>query len=206
HHGLIQIVQIGAFDGQVADPLADILRLENVSAVLVEPQTVPYKALVAHYEGNPRISLVNAAVAESDGEAILYLPSSRESPKASLIAWHHRRFGVMAKEVHQVGVPSMSVASLLEAYQIKHVHILQIDTEGMDHDVLTWFFDADVEPAVINFEHLHLDRRERSASRELLWTNGYWWIETSPGQVRHERVFCPTIDRALKLCFCGKLS
>ena len=106
-------MQIGAFDGQVADPLADILRLENVSAVLVEPQTVPYKALVAHYEGNPRISLVNAAVAESDGEAILYLPSSRESPKASLIAWHHRRFGVMAKEVHQVGVPSMSVASCI---------------------------------------------------------------------------------------------
>jgi hypothetical protein len=92
-------VQIGAFDGQVADPLADILRLENVSAVFVEPQTIPYRALV--------------------------------------------------------------------------------DTEGMDHDILNWFFDADVEPAVINFEHLHLDRREPSASRELLWTNGYWWIETS---------------------------
>src|SRR5206468_12205571 len=92
HHGLIQIVQIGAFDGQVADPLADILRLENVYAVLVEPQTIPYKALVVHYEGNPRISLVNAAVAESDGEVILYVPSSRESPKASLIAWRHRRF------------------------------------------------------------------------------------------------------------------
>ena len=79
-------MQIGAFDGQVADPLADILRLENVSAVLVEPQTIPYKALVAHYEGNPGISLVNAAIAESDGEVILYVPSSRESPKASLIA------------------------------------------------------------------------------------------------------------------------
>ncbi len=179
HHGLIQIVQIGAFDGQVADPLADILRLENVSAVLVEPQTIPYKALVAHYEGNPGISLVNAAIAESDGEVILYVPSSRESPKASLIAGHHRRFGVMAREVHQVVVPSMSVASLLEAYQIEHVHILQIDTEGMDYDVLNWFFDADVQPAMINFENLHLGRRERSASRELLRTNGYWWIETS---------------------------
>ena len=118
-------MQIGAFDGQVADPLADILRLENVSAVLVEPQAIPYKALVAHYEGNPGISLVNAAIAESDGEVILYVPSSRESPKASLIAGHHRRFGVMAREVHQVVVPSMSVASLLEAYQIEHVHILQ---------------------------------------------------------------------------------
>ena len=172
-------MQIGAFDGQVADPLADILRLENVSAVLVEPQTIPYKALVAHYEGNPGISLVNAAIAESDGEVILYVPSSRESPKASLIAGHHRRFGVTAREVHQVVVPSMSVASLLQTYHIEHVHILQIDTEGMDYHVLNWFFDADVQPAMINFENLHLGRRERSASRELLRTNGYWWIETS---------------------------
>ena len=62
---------------------------------------------------------------------------------------------------------------------IEHVHILQIDTEGMDYDVMNWFFDADVQPAMIDFENLHLSRRERSASRELLRTNGYWWIETS---------------------------
>ena len=136
-------------------------------------------SLEVQYEANPRISLVNAAVAESDGEVILYVPSPRESPKASLIAGHHRRFSIMAKEVHQVAVPSMSVASLLEAYQIEHVHILQIDTEGMDYDLLNWFFDADVPPAMINFENLHLGRRERLASRELVRTNGYWWIEPS---------------------------
>ena len=136
-------------------------------------------SLEVQYEANPRISLVNAAVAESDGEVILYVPSPRESPKASLIAGHHRRFSIMAKEVHQVAVPSMSVASLLEAYQIEHVHILQIDTEGMDYDLLNWFFDADVQSAMINFENLHLGRRERSASRGLVRTNGYWWIETS---------------------------
>jgi hypothetical protein len=43
----------------------------------------------------------------------------------------------------------------------------------MECDVLNWFFDADVQPAMINFENLHLGRRERSASRELLG-----WIET----------------------------
>jgi len=168
-------VQIGTFDEQVADPFADILRLENVSAVLVKPQTIPYKALVVHCEGNPRISLVNAAVAESD----CLRPIISRIAQTTLIAWHHRRFRVMAEEVHRVVVHSMSVASLLEAYQIKHVHILQIDTEGMDYDVLNWFFDANVQPAGINCEHLHLDRRERSGSRELLWTNGHWWIETS---------------------------
>jgi hypothetical protein len=72
-----------------------------------------------------------------------------------------------------------SERSKTETDHIERVHILQIDTEGMDYDVLNWFFDADVQPAMINFENLHLGRRERSASRELVRTNGYWWIETS---------------------------
>ena len=39
--------------------------------------------------------------------------------------------------------------------------------------------DADVRPAMINFENLHLGRRERSVSRELRRMNGYWRIEAS---------------------------
>lgn len=70
-----------------------------------------------------------------------------------------------------------------QRHVIGRVHILQIDTEGMDYDVLNWFFDADVQPAMINFENLHLDRREQSASREWLRTNDYWWIETSQDTV-----------------------
>jgi len=38
-----------------------------------------------------------------------------------------------------------------DAYHIEHVHILQIDTEGMDYDVLNWFFDADVQPSIDQF-------------------------------------------------------
>jgi hypothetical protein len=49
HRGLIQIVQVGVSDGQIDDLLDDILRLENMSAVLVEPQTILCQALVAHY-------------------------------------------------------------------------------------------------------------------------------------------------------------
>jgi hypothetical protein len=49
----------------------------------------------------------------------------------------------------------------------------------MDYDLLNWFFDADVRPAMINFENLHLGRRERWALRELLRANGYWRLETS---------------------------
>jgi FkbM family methyltransferase len=178
HRGLIQIVQIGAFDGQVDDAVADILQNENVSAILVEPQKIPYERLAARYATNPRVCLINAAVAEHDGVVKLYVPGSDASPKASLFAQHHRRFGSDAKEVRELEVPSVSVGSLVKRLHGERLHLLQLDTEGMDYQILKWFFDADVEPDVLNFESLHLSKAERLASRQLLNASGYCWIES----------------------------
>ncbi len=177
-NGTIHVLQIGAFDGHACDPLLEVLQNENVSAILVEPQKIPYERLVERYAANPRVSLINAAVAEHDGVVKLYVPGSADSSKASLIAQHHRRFGSDTKEVREVEVPSISVGSLLKTFHGERLHLLQVDTEGMDYQILKWFFDAGVEPDVVNFESLHLSKAERLASRQLLNTRGYWWIET----------------------------
>ena len=177
-NGTIHVLQIGAFDGHACDPLLEILQNENVSAILVEPQKIPYERLVAHYGTNPRVSLINAAVAERDGVVKLYVLGSDASPTASLVAQHHRRFGSDAKDVREIEVDSVSVGSLVKMFHGERPHILQVDTEGMDYQILKWFFDAGVEPEVLNFESLHLSKAERLASRQLLNTRGYWWIES----------------------------
>jgi FkbM family methyltransferase len=177
-NGTIHVLQIGAFDGYACDSLLEVLQNENVSAILVEPQKIPYERLAARYATNPRISLINAAVAEHDGVVKLYVPDSDASPKASLIAQHHRRFGSDAKEVREIEVPSVSVGSLVNRFHGERLHLLQVDTEGMDYQIVKWFFDAGVEPDVLNFESLHLSESERLASRQLLNTKGYWWIES----------------------------
>jgi len=176
--GTIRVLQIGAYDGHACDPLVEILQNESVSAILVEPQKIPYERLVARYATNPRVCLINAAVAEHDGVVKLYVPGSGGSPKASLIAQHHRRFGSDAKDVRELEVPSFSVGSLVKMFHGERLHLLQVDTEGMDYQILKWFFDAGVEPYVLNFESLHLSRAERLASRQLLSASGYWWIES----------------------------
>jgi FkbM family methyltransferase len=155
----------------------EVLQNENVSAILVEPQKIPYEHLVARYATNSGVCVINAAVAENDGVVKLYVPDSAASPKASLIAQHYRRFGTAAKEIHEVEVPSVSVASLVKRFSGERLHLLQVDTEGMDYQILKWFFDASVEPDVLNFESLHLSKAERLASRRLLNARGYWWIE-----------------------------
>jgi FkbM family methyltransferase len=176
--GTIHVLQIGAFDGHACDPLLEILQNENVSAILVEPQEIPYQRLVARYGTNPRVCLINAAVAERDGVLKLYVPGSADSPKASLIAQHHRRFGSHAKDVREIEVASVSVGSLVKKFHGERLHLLQVDAEGMDYQILKWFFDAGVEPDVLNFESLHLSKAERRASRQLLNAKGYWWIES----------------------------
>jgi FkbM family methyltransferase len=174
----IRVLQIGAFDGHACDPLVEILQNENVSAILVEPQKIPYERLVARYATNPRVSLINAAVAERDGVVKLYVAASGASPTASLMAQHHRRFGSDAKEVRALEVPSVSVGSLVKRFNGERLDLLQVDTEGMDYQILKWFFDSGVEPDVLNFESVHLSKAERLASRQLLNNRGYWWIES----------------------------
>src|ERR1700756_1597855 len=115
-NGTIHVLQIGAFDGHACDPLLEILQDENVSAILMEPQKIPYERLVARYATNPRVSLINAAVAQSDGVVKLYVPGSADSPKASLIAQHHRRFGSDAKDVRELEVHSFSVGYLVQMF------------------------------------------------------------------------------------------
>ena len=176
--GTIHVLQIGAFDGHICDPLLDILQNENVSAILVEPQKIPYERLAERYATNPRVCLINAAVAGHDGVVKLYVPGSAASPKASLFAQHHRRFGSDAKEVRELEVSSVSVGSLVKMFHGEGLHLLQVDTEGMDYQILKWFFDAGVEPDVLNFESLHLSKAERLAARQLLNARGYWWIES----------------------------
>ena len=176
--GTIHVLQIGAFDGHACDPLLEILQDEKVSAILMEPQRIPYERLVERYATNPSISLINAALAEHDGVVKLYVPGSVASPKASLIAQHHRRFGSDANDVRELEVASVSVGSLVKMFHGERLDLLQVDTEGMDYQILRWFFEAGVEPDVLNFESLHLSRVERLASRQLLNASGYWWIES----------------------------
>src|SRR5437016_14284907 len=113
-NGTIHVLQIGAFDGHACDPLLEVLQNENVSAILVEPQKIPYERLVARYATNARVCLINAAVAEHDGVVKLYVPGFAASPKATLFAQHHRRFGSDTIEVRGLEAPSVSLSSLVK--------------------------------------------------------------------------------------------
>lgn len=174
----LTIIQIGAFDGELADPLKNAFLEATNRVILVEPQSKPYEILVNKYSDFSHIFVENSAVGEIDGELELFLPKGEQySPIASLDSTHLSNFGIKTSAVKSITVNSITVTSLLRNYEIDSVDVLQIDTEGFDFQILTNFFNANVEPLVINLEVYHLSRQERTDLRKILRDRDYQYVE-----------------------------
>lgn len=171
------VLQIGAYDGDLHDPLQDRVIHLAKRTVLVEPQPSVAARLRKKYEGliaSGKVIVVEAAIADSDGEATLYSDSD-ETPRASLNKSHLDRFGADCRVTTKV--ETLTPASLLKRCGLSGVELLQIDTEGMDWTILKIFFDEGVRPPVVNYEHLHLPQSQREEARARLSAEGYEWRE-----------------------------
>lgn len=164
------VIQIGAFDGDLHDPLQGKILSTARTAILIEPQPRVAAALKERYRENSRIRVLEAAVAAQDGTAILYSDSDFSS-KASLEIQHLDRFGKACE--FQTTVRTISPQTLVTFADGCVPDLLQIDIEGMDWKILRLFLDAGIRPPIINFEHLHLDQSQRDESRSRIKQEGY---------------------------------
>lgn len=176
----LQIVQIGAFDGKVSDPLQNVLKNNhNARVLMVEPQPQPFADLVKLYKKNDSFLLENVAITEKDGPVMLHFPVTEgPSPKASLDKVHFKRFNIKEKQVKSIQVEGLTVKTLLERKQFNFVDLLQIDTEGHDYKILKQFFNLGIHPKVINIERFHLSKSERSLLKNELSRLNYQYIDT----------------------------
>ena len=55
--------------------------------------------------------------------------------------------------------------------------MVQVDAEGSDLAIVQMFFNAALEPPVINLESHHLSREERSELRQMLIKRGYQYVD-----------------------------
>lgn len=195
-------VQVGGYDGVSFDPLRPHVVAANLRGVIIEPIPVYFEKLQALYAGSDRVRPINCAVAEEDGQRTIWrfkpeavergiLPPhfggissflmedllaetgvlGRSSPNAETTA-------ALRQLVEGVPVQALTLTSLLSALSIAQVDILQIDTEGYDYRVLQLFDFARFRPAVVHYEHQHLNGEDRAAAEALLRGHGY--------EIRHE--------------------
>lgn len=162
-------LQIGAYDGVAEDPIRHYIKRYHWRGLLVEPQPGPYDQLRATYQGEPQLLFENAAITERDGPVTLYVGDM------NLMASVNRATAVSRsrRSARELTVRGMSLPSLMEKHNVSHVHLLQIDTEGYDFELLKQAFAVGLLPEVVRFEHTHLTKADRCAAVALLASGGY---------------------------------
>lgn len=184
-------IQIGANDAAHNDPLRPYVESHRWRGVLVEPVPYVFERLRNRYGENPRIALVNAAVATEDGEMPFYYLPQSDDP--SLPEWYDQIGSFVRENVlhpyHQEQIPGLAerivcapvrcltFASLWRAHPLPRLDLVHIDAEGYDDQILAQIDLAQLRPTMILYEHKHLDQVRRRAVRERLAGAGYRWLD-----------------------------
>ena len=173
------VIQIGACDGVMADPLHDWIKRGNWRGILVEPQAVEFERLKHTYrDEHDRLIFENVAIADTDGTCTLY----RLKDSARTADWERGTASLVvpfnADRFVAETVKSLTFDTLLRRHGVSHLDLLQIDAEGYDFEILKRIDFGRLRPSMIRYEHRHLKPREKHACRIHLERCGYRILET----------------------------
>ncbi len=190
-------VQIGGFDGVSFDPLRPHIVDQSLRGLIVEPIPQYFAELKALYANSPNITTVNCAITEANGERTIWrfnplaverglLPPHFAGISSFLMEDLLKETGVLGRSspnkettaalrtlLQPVAVQCRTMDSLLRDQGIDKVDILQVDTEGYDYIILKHFDFARYRPAIVHYEHQHLNPADREAAEALLRSRGY---------------------------------
>lgn len=163
----VRFIQVGAYDGRSDDPLHELIIGYPMRGILLEPQKSVFHKLQANYEGHGRVTLVNAAIADTNGEAALFkideravgpewLPQLATFSKSTLLK-HKSHVPDLEAHIETELVKTVTPNSLVEQYNFQEFDLLVIDTEGYDFQILQLFEQFSLLPPIILFESKHLE-------------------------------------------------
>jgi FkbM family methyltransferase len=180
-------VKVGANDGVTGDPCAAILLAEpRWTGLLIEPVPHCFDRLRRTFRDPRRFSLERIAVGAHVGAARFYYvhPAARQN-RPDLPVWvdqlgsFDKRHivkhldGALMPFIVECEVDVRPLSDVLARHGIRIVHLLHVDAEGHDLEVLKTLDFAAHAPVAIFVEHSHLAASDKSAMQELLRWRGY---------------------------------
>jgi hypothetical protein len=201
-YGKLNIVQIGANDGQINDPIYDfvIRNKEFTNIALIEPQTSIIKYLEKNYETHPNAGIYNVAIGPEQNLTLFRVKPEyydvfikryfQDSPNyrvpsgfTSSIKSHvvkHITGNIpenltVEQVIEEMIIPCLTLTNFKKSinWGEKIIHVLQIDTEGMDDQTI---YSSDIKtnsPLMINYEHFHLKKESEEKLHAHLSQYGY---------------------------------
>lgn len=184
----LSFVQIGSNDGIANDPIHDIICAHNWRGILVEPVPYLFKQLLKTYEKCDGLQFENAAIARRKGVRNFYEVKQNTDPEVP--GWYSL-LGSFKKDIlfkHRPYIPNfdkhftvnkvqcISFSELMKKYDVQHIDLLHIDTEGYDYEIIKLVPFKKIKPRFIFFEFVHLSEADLIKCKELLTLHQYEMI------------------------------
>ena len=165
------VLQIGACDGVMADPIYHKINEYGWSGLLVEPQKNEFKKLRSNYKKNENIKLENVAIADTSGYRKLY----KIEESSINHDWQRGTASFLNKPRFKSyeEVKCLTFNELIKKNDIRNIDLLQIDVEGYDFEILKLFDFSSFTPSLIRYEHKHLNFSDKLLCRKLLESKDY---------------------------------
>lgn len=179
--GQKKFLQIGANDGIIFDHLREFIVKDEWQGILIEPVKETFEELVENHKKSKNLKFINIAISDVQEEKeISYIP--KEAIKKNNLnislkgcsTFHEFRQGEKSipMRVHEEKnknfltkqmVKCETLNNVLLKEKIKELDLLQIDTEGHEHKIITSIDFKDFYCKVIIFE---TNRRKKMFSNE----------------------------------------
>ena len=185
-HETVEFVEIGANDGVILDPLRPYIADRDWRGVLVEPIPHIFERLAANYAEHPRIALEQAAIAPEAGTRTMYFVGEAADDEG-LPPWRDalgsfdrehvlREIGDAndpAALVEEIEVPCLTVEQLCRKHGLEQPHLILIDTEGADGEIVESIDFDRLRPRLLVYEHVNLGAKQRGRCESMLAERGY---------------------------------
>lgn len=165
---IMNFVHVGAHDGKsFTDPLYRFINRypNNTQGVLIEPVPATFQKLVKNLGGLPGLQFLNEAIHPSLRKVILNrlvgVEKSHEQYVTGLVTFYRSRLetpelltkGGVIEPIEVPARPIMDVISMLPREDKFSPHVVCIDTEGLDFEIVSSINFEEWTPLIMRFEH-----------------------------------------------------
>lgn len=180
-------VNVGANDGIVDTPGINILiGNKNWHGLLIEPVPYCFEKLKLNFPDAHRFKLEQVAIGPcARKEKFYYVDKAAIKHLADLPAWYDKLgsfdrqhiFKHLGSDIEPYVIECIVEVSrltdLVSRNKFPHIHLLHIDTEGYDLEVLKTLDFTRYHPVMIFIEHIHHSPQKKKEMRTILRNNGY---------------------------------
>jgi len=180
-------VKVGANDGITGDPTSRLfLSTPQWRGLLIEPVPYCFEKLKENFGDTSRFALEQVAVgANAEKRPFYYVSENARDHLPDLPDWfdqlgsfdraHITKHldGMLEPFIMERIVEVLPLKKLLDRNNVEKIHLLHLDTEGHDFEILKTLDLKTLSPVLILIEHRHLSKHDKAALCRLLRQNGY---------------------------------